>query len=180
MISKYSHKQLIWIDLEKPTLEEIHHILEEYSIPEYIKNMFKSDIGYDKIYSDHDYIFVCLPFLHENNSSENQLIFIVTDDFIISIHDEPTTILRDYFKEIELNIISDNKLVIDNNRLLITYIIKNLYVNLEKQLVMTESMVKNYQKHIFKINKKNKNLKVLSFILLGAIIIISIYVFSHI
>jgi len=175
MISKYTHKQLVWIDLEKPTQEEIAHIFEEYSIASYIQTMYISDIMNDKIYSDYDYIFICLPFLHENNSPESRLVFIVTDDYIISIHNETTTVLKDYFKEIELNIISDNKLVIDNNRLLLTYILKSLYMNSEKQLIMIESIVKNYQKHITKVDKKNKKLKILSFLLLGVIILISIY-----
>ncbi len=142
MISKYSHKQLVWIDLQNPTNEEIVHILEEYEIPEYIKNMDSP--------------------------------FCVSDDFIISFHDEPTTVLGQFFKEIELSIVSNDKLIIDNNRLLFTYLLKSLYVNSERQLIINESMVKNYQKNIIKINKKNMTLKVLSFILLGAIILISI------
>jgi Mg2+ and Co2+ transporter CorA len=174
MISKYSHKQLVWIDLENPTNEEIVHILEEYEIPEYIKNMFKTELGRDAMYSDYDYIFVCLPFLSEKNTIESRLIFIVSDDFIISFHDEPTTVLGQFFKEVELSIVSNDKLIIDNNRLLFTYLLKSLYVNSERQLIMNESMVKNYQKNIIKINKKNMTLKVLSFILLGAIILISI------
>ncbi len=180
MISKYSHKELIWIDLEKSNNEELEHVFEEYTIPEYIKDMFKIESDDDKIYSDHNYIFAQLPLLSQNNTSGDKLIFIVHDDFIISTHSRPTNYLVEFFKEIELNIISNNKLIIDNNRLLFTYILKSLYTNSEKQLITFDSIAKNYQKSISKITKKLKLFKTLFFVLLSAIILILIYVFSNI
>lgn len=180
MISKYSHKHLIWIDLEKPDEKEIIHIFEEQYIPEYIKDMYLSNLKNDKMYSDENYIFVCLPFLHENNLPESRLVLIATDDFIISVHKEKTSVLNDFFKEIELYIISNDKLIIDNNKLLLTYLIKNLYINSEKQLVETESTVSDYHRNIISAKKKNKVLKVLLFISLGVIILLSIYAFINI
>ncbi len=180
MLSKYSHKDLTWVDLEKPNNEELEYVLEEYSIPEYIKDMLKTKTRDDKMYSDYDYIFAQVPFLSLGNSSEDKLIFIVNDDFIISIHNKTTNYLSEFFKEIELNIISNNKLIIDNNRLLFTYLLRSLYSNSEKQLITFDSIAKNYQKNNIKISKKVKIYKTLFFVLLSAIILILIYVFSNI
>lgn len=180
MLSKYSHKQLTWIDLEKPNNEELEHVFEEFTIPEYIKDMSKIESDDDEIYSDYDYIFARLPFLSQDNTSGDKLIFIINDDFIISIHNRPTNYLAEFFKEIELNIIINNKLIINNNKLLFTYLLKNLYTNSEKQLIAFDSIANNYQKNNIKISKKVKQYKTLFFALLSAIILILIYVFSNI
>ena len=180
MLSKYNHKELTWIDLEKPNNEELEYVLEEYSIPDYIKDMFKMKDDDDKIYSDHNYIYAQLPFLSLNNLPSDKLIFIVSDDFIIIIHNKPTTYLAEFFKEIELNIISNSKLIIDNNRLLFTYLLKSLYTNSEKQLITFETIAKNYQRNNIIISKKLKLFKTLFFVLLSAIILILIYVFIYI
>lgn len=179
MISKYSHKQLIWIDLEKPNTKELEYVLEEYFIPDYIKNMLKIKEVEDKIYSDNEYIFTQLPFLSLDNLPSDNLTFIVNNDFIISIHNNPTNYLTNFFKEIELNIIS-NKLVIDNNRLLFTYLLKSLYTDSEKQLIVFDQITKNYQKNNIKISKRLIFFRTLSFSLFSAIILILIYVFSNI
>lgn len=180
MLSKYSHKQLTWIDIEKPNNEELEYVLEEYFIPDYIKDMLKDEEGEDKIYSDHDYIFTQLPFLSSDNLPSDKITFIVSDDFIISIHNNPTNYLTNFFKEIELYIINNDKLTINNNKLLFVYLLKSLYLNSEKQLITFESIARNYHKNSIKISKKLKLFKTLFFILLGAIILILIYVFNNI
>jgi Mg2+ and Co2+ transporter CorA len=175
MISKYRHKELTWVDLESPQEEEISYILEEYSIPSYIKEKMENSENSDKISLDYDYYFISIDF-----SQNNKLIFIINDGYIISIHDEPIASLSSFIKEIELNINSNQKLDINNNKILFAHLLKNLLTGSQKELLISKTKTENLKHQIEKNNKKLKLLTKLSFVSLGAIMLISIYVFSHI
>ncbi|MFA6515049.1 MAG: CorA family divalent cation transporter [Candidatus Paceibacterota bacterium] len=180
MISKYSHKELTWIDLESPKEEEINYILEEYSIPSYIKEKIENRGNNDEISIDYDYLFTSIDFPQNKTTQNSKLFFIVNDSFIISIHNERITSLSSFIKEIELNINSSQKLDISNNKVLFAHLLKNLFIGSQKELLLSNIKAENLKQQILKNNKKLKLLTTLSFVSLGAIMLISIYVFSHI
>ena len=182
MISKYSHKGLSWIDLDAPKQEEIAYIFEEYTIPIYIKEDIMAGSLNDIIRLDHDFIFAYLNFSNGSllEQSNQKVIFIICDNYIITIHDKPIKALTEFLKEIELDTFKNEKFNINNNKLLFSYLMKSLFVNSHKQIISNEEIIKNLKSQISEKNKKIKNQKILSFILLGIIILISIYVISHI
>lgn len=175
MISKYRHKELTWVDLESPKAEEISYILEEYSIPSYIKEKMENGKNNDEISLDYDYFFVSIDL-----PQDNKLIFIINDSFIISIHDKPIASLSSFIKEIELNINSSQKLDINSNKILFAHLLKNLFIGSQKELLSSKNKTENLKHQILNNNRKLKLLTTLSFVSLGAIMLISIYVFSHI
>lgn len=178
MISKYNHKELTWIDLESPSEEEIFHIIEQYPIPLYIKEEIMLKTQEDRISLDNDFIFASLyfPQLLISKNKNNKLIFVVSNNFILTIHNEPMQALNIFSKEMELDIITEEKLKISNNRLLFAYLLKSLYVNSQKQLVINEMEVKSLKKQLLQNNKKLKSLTLLSIISLIVIILISLFI----
>lgn len=174
MISKYNHKELIWIDLESPSEEEIFHIIEQYSIPLYIKEEIMLETHEDRINLDNDFIFASLYFPQAEGSEnrDNKLIFVVSNSFILTIHNEPMQALNIFSKEMELDIITEEKLKISNNKLLFAYLLKSLYINSQKQLVMNYIQIKSLKKQLLKKSKKAKLLTWLFIISLIAIIFI--------
>ena len=182
MISKYNHKELTWVDIESPKEEEITHILEEYSIPSFIKDEIMLKSGEQKIDLDRDIIYISFNFpqMLFNEEIVNKIVFIVSDDFVITIHNEPIQALKTFSKEIELDIINEEKLKINNNKLLFAFLIKSLFINSQKQLVIECINVLNLKNKILNKNKKLKLLIMLSAITIVAIISISLYVFSNI
>lgn len=174
MISKYNHKELIWIDLESPSEEEIFHIIEQYSIPLYIKEEIMLKTHEDRINLDNDFIFASLYFPQAEGSEnrDNKLIFVVSNSFILTIHNEPMQALNIFSKEMELDIITEEKLKISNNKLLFAYLLKSLYINSQKQLVMNYIQIKSLKKQLLKKSKKSKLLTWLFIISLIVIILI--------
>ncbi len=124
MISKYNHKELNWIDLESPKKEEIEHVLEKYTIPTLIKNYLSSPKIDDKIEINNEYIYI---------SIYNKIIFFVSDDLVLSIHNTHLTAIDQFTKEMELDMVSNEK--INSNWLLFAYLLKNLYINFDNELV---------------------------------------------
>lgn len=176
MISKYNHKELTWIDLESPSEEEIFHIIDEYSIPEYIKEEMLLKTTEDRISLDNDYIFASLYFSQysQDDIVKNNLIFVVSDNFIITIHSKPMQTLDIFSKEMELDIITDEKNKISNNKLLFAYLLKSLFVNSQNKLLSYEEEIYYLENKLMKKSKKKKLYKTLFIISLVVIIILSI------
>lgn len=168
MVSKYSHNSLLWIDLESPKKEELVYVIEEYSIPLEIEQeiRFKNIEYKTKLYSG--FIFVSLDFPYisnsENKISSNKIIFIINNNFIITIHSEPIEALKEFLKNLEMDTTLPEELKIKNNGLLFFYLIKNLYIDLKEKLIIekanlkeiSDKVIENKQKDISKIiYKKN-------------------------
>jgi len=178
MISKYSHKELTWIDLESPLEEELVYIIEEYYIPSSIEEEMraKTEETKTKLYSD--FIFTSLYFpqiLHgENKIINDKIVFVTNDNFVLTIHDRPIQALHEFLNNLEIDTTIEEKLEIKNNKLLFAYLLKSLYVNLQEQLVANDIQIRGLKKQIIKNNKKLKLLTLLSIIFLVAIILIFI------
>lgn len=178
MISKYNHQKLAWIDLENPKNEEISYIFEEYSIPKIIRDRIKINKIEAKIDQIDDYIIVYLnfPIIEKKSEQDNQLICIINDEFIITIHDKYISPLIEFKKDLELNIITEGEMKIDNNKVLFIYLLKDLFLNLKNHLYVEKRNIKKLETQIKLSNKKVKLYKTLFFILFGVIIILSLYV----
>lgn len=173
MISKYSHKGLTWVDLESPSEEEISHIIELHSIPRYIEDEIKINRNEDKISIDDDFIFAFLGIPHALSieGKNNKVIFVVKNDLVLTIHDNPIHAFDKFGKEMELDIIVEEKSKIKNNNLLFAHILKNLYLNSEIQSVLSELKVKNLENIILQKNKRLKLFTILSILFLVTTII---------
>jgi hypothetical protein len=174
MISKYSHKSLVWTDLESPKEEEISHIIEEYSIPKSIEEEIKNEFKDDIINIDYDFIFIHL---------EN-IIFIVNDNFVLTIHPKPIPAFFKFSKELELDIATDEKLKINTHKLLFAYLLKSLYKNqnkdLPKNLPVDNQELQNLKIQLIQKNKKLKLLTSLLIIFFTIIVLIFLYVINYI
>lgn len=163
MISKYNHKEINWIDLESPSIEEVEHVLDQYPVSLFIKDMIISGKNEDKIDISYDFIYVSLM---------NKIIFVVSDKFVLTIHSESMVAFNEFSKEMELDVVGGEK--INNHQLLFAYLLKNIYKNNNKQLISNENQIKNLQKKILK--KDNKIKKLIIFIILIIIsLILSIW-----
>lgn len=154
MISKYNHKDLNWIDLESPSKEEIEHIIEEYSVPQKIKELLYSKDKSDKFEISYDFIYA---------SIEDKITFIACDKFIISIHEKSMPAFTASSKELEIDMVSIEK--INNNKILFAHLLKNLFKNREVELSHTYKQIEKYRNQILEKKKQLKNRQTLIIIL---------------
>lgn len=159
MISKYSHNSLIWIDIESPKEEELLYLIEEYSIPSSIEEEIRKKTLKSKTKMSSDFIFLSLNFpqiLHsENKIEDNKIIFIIHEEFIVTIHEEKIEALNEFLNNLEMDTTLPEELKITNNGLLFFYLIKNLYINLKDQLIVNNNEIKDLEGKIIGIKNKN-------------------------
>lgn len=181
MISKYKHKELHWIDLEEPTTEEVFYVLDEYSIPSFIKEKINLEKIEDEINLDHNIIFASFDFSQISSIKESmsKIIFIACENFIITIHTKPIKALGEFLKEMELDVMTREKEKIKDNKLLFAHLLKSLYVNSHKQLIENEFQIIDFKKQIIKNNKKIKSLTALTIILSIVFVILFLYAIIH-
>jgi len=174
MISKYSHKELKWIDLEASKEGELTYIEEEYSLPKFIRDELSSKTKNDIINLDNDVIYVAinLPYHSVHEFFGNRIIFIVSDDFIITIHDEPIYAWEKFKNDMEIDALTDGKLNMNNHKLLFTYLIKHLFVDAQDKLSNNYKQILNFENHIKSKNKKIRLFKKLFITSLSIIIIL--------
>jgi len=158
MISKYSHKELTWIDLESPKEEEIIYIGEQYSIPLSIEEEMRIKNKDSKIKLNSGFISVAFDFPHilhkENKVFADKIIFIINDDFICTIHNRPLEAINEFLKNLEIDATIEEKLNIKDNGSLFFYLMKSLYVNSKEQLLENEEEIKKLENKVIRVKTR--------------------------
>jgi Mg2+ and Co2+ transporter CorA len=165
------HKGLNWIDLESPSKEEVDYILDEHNIPVFIREDIILKTTDDKIRLEQGYIYVHLNIqqVKDDKNENNKLVFVANDNFVIVIHTKPMQALREFGKEMELDIVTEEKFG-TNNKLLFAHMLKNLYIDSQKQLTKKEIEVDDFKKQVINLTKKYKS--IIFYLVLSLLIVI--------
>jgi Mg2+ and Co2+ transporter CorA len=131
MISKYTYSGLTWIDLESPSQEEILHILEESSLPEFLGDNI-SDLD---AHLPPSWITLNLQFPSFTDNRESEEIrFLLGPNSIITIHQAPNRALKEFSSTFEAHATREEKLDIAHSGILFHHMITSLYQDLSHQL----------------------------------------------
>jgi magnesium transporter len=153
MISKYTYKGLTWVDLESPTEDELSHIMEKYSIPTIVGEEMHSKSIQSKVELHPHFIYLVLYFPHivhnSTRSVEQEMDFIIGNDFIITTHYEFIDAIHEFSKKFEVDSILDRGVDADHAGFLFFHLIKALYTHSQYQLNTVNTQLKNIEKKIF-------------------------------
>lgn len=157
MISKYTYKGLTWVDLELPTDDELNHVMESYSITPTIREEMKNLSLQSKVDLYPNFIYLILHFpelTHDGRKSvEKEIDFIVSNDFIVTIHYEPIDSLHEFSKTFEVDAILEKRIDVDHAGFLFFHLIKSLYVHSRIQLNSINVLLKEVENKIFEGNE---------------------------
>lgn len=155
MISKFKHKNVTWIDIEKPTRNEILDIVEEYKVPkvageELLTETLKSKVDY---YDKDEMIYLVLHFPFFDKQSkvvvEREIDFILGKNFLITTHYQKIDPFNDFSRVFENDSVLDRNNLGQNPGFLLFYILKNLYKNLDNELDSIATNLEKIEKDIF-------------------------------
>lgn len=146
MISKYKYKGLLWIDLQSPRAEEAESILEEFELPEDLKDKLckPRHTSLTNIEQNFTHSVLLFPkFDTDSNKFTNQEIgFIVGKNFLITTHYEFIKVLDDFAKKFEAEELLDTDVRLTNSASLFYYLIQILTDNIIDQVSHTPTTVK--------------------------------------
>lgn len=140
MISKYKHKNITWIDIEKPTRNEIIEITPDYKIPrvaseELLTETLKSKVDF---YEKEEVIYLVLhfPFFDRKEKIvvEKEIDFVIGKNFLITTHYQEIDSFHAFGRIFEDNGVLEINKIGENPGFLFVYILKQLYKTLDNEL----------------------------------------------
>ncbi|MHB8651809.1 MAG: magnesium transporter CorA family protein [Minisyncoccota bacterium] len=153
MISRYSYNDLVWVDLESPTVDEVRQIMEEFSIPPLVGNELVSHSERPKVDLYDQFVYLILHFptiTHKHGAStEQEIDFIIAKNFIITTHYEVIDPLHEFSKLFEVNTILNKQTIGLHGGFVFFYIIREIYQYLGRELDHIERALAHAQSEIF-------------------------------
>ena len=111
MIHRYTYKQLVWIDLENPTSEEVREIMQEYDLHPTVAQEILLPTANPRVEIYSNFIFIILHFpaiKHTHSGDSNQEVdFIIGKNFLITIRYDSIDSVAKFSKIFEVNSILD-------------------------------------------------------------------------
>jgi len=153
MITRSTYKKLTWIDLEKPTKDEVRDLMEEYSLSPLVADELLSPTLRPKVELHENLIYAVVHFptisRAHGRSSIQEIDFIIGQDFLITTHYELIDPLHQFSKAFEVNSILEKNAIGEHAGFLFFYIIRDLYRTLTFDLYHLEKQLAEIEKRIF-------------------------------
>lgn len=153
MISRHIHKNLVWIDLERPTKDEVISVVQEFRIHPSVTDELLEPTTRSKAELHENAIFLVLKFPDgidsKGESIEKEIDFVIGYDFIITAHYDTFDPIYEFKKMFEVSSILANRGVGKHAGYLFHSMIKIIYENLEFKLEDIENNLKKIERHIF-------------------------------
>ena len=154
MISKYTHQNLTWVDLESPTPEEISALIEEYNLNPLIASELENPTLRAKIDPYPKSVFLVLHFPTRNRTTghiqETEVDFVLLPNLLITTHYEFIDPLHDFAKAFELGDYLSQQRTDFHEGTLFYFALRELYKHTLFILETVEHEVHEIEKQIFK------------------------------
>lgn len=158
MLTKYTNKNVTWIDLESPTKEEVHKIMDEYSIHPTVAEELLMPTLKPRVDLHDNFIYLILhfpAFKHTHSQQQNQEVdFIIGKNFIITTRYDTIDPLHKFSKVFETNSILDKSNIGTHAGFVFFFMIKKLYKALEHELEYIDDALETIEEDIFEGREK--------------------------
>lgn len=152
MISRYNYHDLIWIDMESPSHEEVRQIMEEFDIHPIVADELLNPSLRPKVDSYENFIYLILHFpaiRHSHKSKEQEVDFIIGKKFLVTVRYELLDPLHKFSKVFEVNSILDKSDIGEHAGFLFFYMIHKIYNSLDHELSVIGELLRSIEEKIF-------------------------------
>ncbi len=153
MINRYSLENVVWVDLESPTVEEITEMNAEFSLgpllsEELLRPTLKPHVD---LYPEFAYAVLHFPAMRHTHgvTVAQEIDIIIGKKFIMSIHYEPVTALIDYARSFEATTLMRRVSGKFHSGHVLFEIVERLYEGVENELESVEDNVTAIENAIF-------------------------------
>lgn len=159
MVTKHTHKNITWVDLESPTNEEVRQVMEEYAFhPSIAEELLLPTMKPKVAFYDNKIIYLILHFpalKHSHGDKQNQEVdFIIGKNFLITTRYDTIDSLHKFSKVFDTNSILDKGSDLEHAGFLFFHMIQKLYHALEYELEYIYDALEEVEKNIFEGKEK--------------------------
>ncbi len=164
MIRKHVYKELIWIDLETPTTDEVRGLMEEYSIQPLVAEELLSPTLRPKVdvYKNNIYLILHFPSLKKDadgKSINQEIDFVLGERYIITSHHDRIEGLYHFAKRFEANSLLEKSEIGNHAGYIFYYMLKTVYHHLLDELDYIHGSLTKAETRIFAGEEKDMVLK---------------------
>ena len=137
MLSRFTHNNLVWIDLESPTREEVQNVMHEFGLDSSVAQelLYPTMRPRAEVYEHYMYLILHFPALHKKMvSREQEIDFIVGRNFVITTRFESIDPLHSFSKVFETDSLADKFPPDAHGGHMLFYMVKELYAFVEKSI----------------------------------------------
>lgn len=153
MIRRFQYKDSVWVDIQAPTPDEVHAIMEEFSVNPAVVNEMVSPSLKSRVELHKNYLYVILhfPVFRHSHSDETrqEVDFIVGKNFVITVRYDTIDAIEKFAKIIEVSSIIDRGVEENCTTLIFFGIISQIYQSLENELEYIETHIAKIERAIF-------------------------------
>ncbi|HSE57050.1 MAG TPA: CorA family divalent cation transporter [Candidatus Paceibacterota bacterium] len=151
MISRYQYKELVWVDLESPTQEEVRHIMDEFDLPhlvgeELVSNTLRSKVD---LYENLLYVILHFPHVTHGVSVEQEVDFVIGEHFLITARYETIDPLHDFSKIFETHSVMDKSKLPGHAGIIFMQMLKELYRHSLHELESITKTLQSIEREIY-------------------------------
>lgn len=154
MIAKYTYKRLTWMDLDRPTSDEIAKIISDYRLHPVVGEELLREGTTPKIEFYNDYIFLVLhiPVYTGSAIKIHEIDVVLGKEFIITTQYDTLASLQDFSKLFDINPVLDKGALGDHAGFILYHMMKQLYKGIE-EYIPTTSLDLIEMKHTIRSHK---------------------------
>ncbi|MCI0620018.1 magnesium transporter CorA family protein [Candidatus Wolfebacteria bacterium] len=154
MLTTYNYKNLVWVDLESPTTDEIKEVMQKYGVHPNIAEELLSPTTLPRldVYKKYLYLILHFPIITFTGSNENnqEVDFIIGKNFLITVRYDSIETLNQFAQELEMDAILDPSIASKHAGYMFYYMLRKLYRSLANELEYLEGRLEKIEEHIFK------------------------------
>ncbi len=147
MIKQLKYKNVSWIDISKPTREEVANLAKQYNLHDVVAEELLSPASRSKVDYYEDYIYIVLHF-PVGKYSVAEIDFVLGQDFVLTIHSENIQPLAEFSQILDGGNDSKKEKGFHAGHLFY-YMLRELYGPLEVELDGVNNKLKKIEEKIF-------------------------------
>lgn len=159
MIYTHKHKDVVWLDLENPTKDEVRGLIEKYDINPIVAEELLTPSNRSRVDLHKDYIYLILHFpqkitdhgshVLKPNTLTCEVDFIISKNFIITTRYTEIDALLEFSKLFEINSVLDRSNISQHAGYIFYYMIKNIYKTMFEEIQNVKDTLSEYEEKIF-------------------------------
>ncbi len=153
MITRYDHKGVQWIDVERPTIEEVEQLTDEFGLGPLVVQEMVTPTSKPRVdlYPTFIYLVLHFPATRDTRGSraDHEVDLVVGDGYLMSVHYETVTAIHDFARSFEAAMLLKPVRGTLNSSHIIFELSSRLYQSVEDELDAIEDSVTAIEGAIF-------------------------------
>lgn len=152
MLMRYEHRGVTWIDLERPTRDEVMLLMKEYSLDPNVAEELLLPSPKTRMEARKGYLYLIFhfpSFKHSHRRHDQEIDFVLGKNFIITTRYDVVDPLHKFSKVFDVNSLLEKSHLEEHAGYVFYYMMKRLYKSIEHEVSSIQEALDDIEEQIF-------------------------------